>query len=472
MIAANREGKRWGRLAFLFALAATALLALAGPAYGRASHRAGAKAHVAHHAHSRRGRRNWARGHHWRHHGGGEAAQVVAAPPPPPPGGGVTVLPPAEFPQSPLPPAAEPAPVEAPPTEAPPPAAEEPAPPAEPPAEEPAPPNEGPALEPPAEGPKPPAKEPAPPSEEPAPPAEEPAPPAEEPVPPGGEPSPPIEKPTPPAGEPAPPAEQPTPPKEEPPTVQPPTEQPPAEEPAPPAETPAEVGGEIFLGNQIRDFHLNQSAPGAITEVPDPLDPSRTVMQMTVANSDVYPITPTADPRAQLLSPDIFEPGDEYWWNSEFLLPAGFPASSPGWITLLEGPYGEPFEGTPPWHIEVNGNHLRWSRNGTYNWDIPWEAPLIRGSWVHVLVHGKFSREGWIEMWIDGQQITFFSGGTFNPNGEQPVKRLDMATIDASNDGHTNFAVIQSYRELGIFQSLTIFQGPMRIGETRASVGG
>jgi hypothetical protein len=195
-------------------------------------------------------------------------------------------------------------------------------------------------------------------------------------------------------------------------------------------------------------------------------------MQMTVDNSDVYPITPTADPRAQLLSPDIFEPGDEYWWNSEFLLPSSFPASTPSWVTLLEGPYGEPFDGTPPWHIEVNGNHLRWSRNGTYNWDIPWEAPLIRGSWVHVLVHGKFDRQGWIEMWVNGQQITFFSGGTSNPNGEAATKRLNMATMDSSNDARTNFAVIQSYRELGIFDSLTIYQGPMRIGETRASVGG
>jgi len=244
-------------------------------------------------------------------------------------------------------------------------------------------------------------------------------------------------------------------------------EEPPAEEPI-----PTETGSEIFLGDQISDFHLNQSAPGAITEVPDPLDSTRTVMQMTVDNSDVYPITPTADPRAQLLSPDIFEPGDEYWWSSEFLLPSSFPAYSPGWVTLLEGPYGEPFDGTPPWHIEVNGDHLRWSRNATYGWDIPWEAPLIRGSWVHVLVHGKFDREGWVEMWIDGQPITFFSGGTSNPNGEAPTRRLNMATMDSSNDARTNFAVIQSYRQLGIFDSLTIYQGPMRIGETRASVGG
>ena len=68
-----------------------------------------------------------------------------------------------------------------------------------------------------------------------------------------------------------------------------------------------------------RRFQPDAGGAGAITEVPDPLDGDATVLQMTVNNSDVYPVTPTEDPRAQLLSPDILEPGDEFWWNSEFL---------------------------------------------------------------------------------------------------------------------------------------------------------
>jgi hypothetical protein len=302
-------------------------------------------------------------------------------------------------------------------------------------------------------------EEPAPPVEEPAPPQEEePAPPAEEPAPPKEEPKqeePPAEE------EPAPPVEEPAPPQEEEPA-------PPAEEPAPPSES----SQQIFLGDQIKDFDLLQAAPGAITEAPDPLAPQRTVMKMTVKNSDVYPITPTGDPRAQLLSPEIFEAGDEYWWNSEFLLPSDYPASISGWNTVLEGPYGEPFDGTPPWHIEVNGATIRWSRNGTYDWDIPWQEPLVRNQWVHVLVHGRFAVDGWVEMWIDGKQVTFFSQGTFNPNHEAATKRIQMKMIDSSNDEAANFAVIQNYRELGALQTGTVYQGPMRIGTTRESVGG
>jgi hypothetical protein len=320
---------------------------------------------------------------------------------------------------------------------------------------------------------------PAPPAEEAPPVSEEPPPTEEEAAPPPAE-EPPAQE-EPPAEE----APQPPPTSEPEPEPEPPAEPPKAEEPKaeePPErpevptgelpENPPETGKHIFSGSKIGDFDLKQAAPGAITEVPDPLDPNRTVLKMTVDDTDVYPITPTGDPRAQLLSPEIFESGDEFWWNSEFLLPNDFPSSVPGWVTLLEGPYGEPFDGTPPWHIEANGGNLQWSRNGTYNWDVPWEMPLVKGRWVHVLIHSRFAPDGWVEMWVDGKPVTFFPGNTYNPGSEAATTRLQMQTLDSSNAGGPNFAVIQSYRQKGMFDSLTIYQGPMRIGETRASVGG
>lgn len=314
------------------------------------------------------------------------------------------------------------------------------------------------------------------------PPTEETPPVQEEPAPPEGAPAeeePPVQEEPPAEGAPEPPpTSEPEPepqPEPELPPEEPKAEEPPERPEVPEGELPEsspETGGHIFSGSKIRDFDLKQAAPGAITEVSDPLDPNRTVLQMTVKDTDVYPITPTGDPRAQLLSPEIFESGDEFWWNSEFLLPEDFPSSVPGWVTLLEGPYGEPFDGTPPWHIEANGEHLQWSRNGTYDWDVPWQMPLLTGRWIHVLVHERFAPDGWVEMWVDGEPITFFPGNTYNPAHEAPTTRLQMQTLDASNAGGPNFAVIQSYRKKGMFETLTIYQGPMRIGETRASVGG
>jgi Polysaccharide lyase len=228
----------------------------------------------------------------------------------------------------------------------------------------------------------------------------------------------------------------------------------------------------LFRGRSISDFNLNQSAPGAITEVPDPAGSGQRVLKMTVQDSDVAPVTPTSDPRAQLLSPGIIEPGEEFWWSGSFYLPADFPSSVPGWLTVMEGPYGAPFDGTPPWHIEVNGSSLRWSRNDTYGWDVPWQMPLVRDSWVDVTVHERFAADGWVEMWVDGQRVTFFGPDSYNPNGEPATTRLQMATRDHSNDQGPNFTVIQSYRKAGMFNSVSLFQGPMSIGTTQAAVEG
>jgi Polysaccharide lyase len=226
----------------------------------------------------------------------------------------------------------------------------------------------------------------------------------------------------------------------------------------------------LFRGAKVSDFWVNHSAPGAITEVPDPAGSGESVFQMTVGDQDVYPITPTENPRAELLSPPIIEPEDELWWSAKFYLPQDFPSSVPGWLTVLEGPYGSPFEGTPPWQIAVDGEHIEWSRNGTYNWDVPWQMPLVRGSWVSVMVHEKFGTEGWVEMWIDGQQITFFSSGGYNPDNVGATSRLGMETMDSSNDGGANSIYLMSYRKVGMFNSVSLDQGPLSIGTTRASV--
>jgi hypothetical protein len=238
------------------------------------------------------------------------------------------------------------------------------------------------------------------------------------------------------------------------------------------AKRPQSTSALLFRGARVSDFKLNQSAPGAVTEVADPSGSGRQVLKMTVENSDVAPVTPTSDPRAQLLSPSIIDPGEEFWWSGSFYLPGDFPSSVPGWLTVMEGPYGAPFDGTPPWHIEVSGSGLRWSRNDTYDWDVPWQMPLVKDSWVDVTVHERFADDGWVEMWVDGHQVNFFAPGSYNPNHEPTTTRLQMATRDHSNDQGPNFTVIQSYRQANMFDSVSLFQGSMSIGTTKAAVEG
>lgn len=236
---------------------------------------------------------------------------------------------------------------------------------------------------------------------------------------------------------------------------------------APRAERPS---GLIFNGARIGSFALNQSARGAVHQVPDPAGSGERVFKMTVDDGDVAPITPTDNPRAELQSPARIRPGEQFWWSAKFLLPRNFPKSIPGWVTVLGGPYGAPFDGPAPWHLEINHNHIQWTRNRTYDFDVPWQIRIPRGKWIRILVHNRFSEHGFVEMWVNGHRVTFFKKRTFNPNHVRPVRRLRMRTRDGSNGAGRNFVSLLSYRKAGMFPSLTIFQGQTKVGHSRASV--
>src|ERR1044072_6543381 len=203
-----------------------------------------------------------------------------------------------------------------------------------------------------------------------------------------------------------------------------------------------------------------QAPRGATSELTAPAGSGETSFQMAVDEDDVYPVTPTDNPRAQALSPEIINPGDEFWLQTKFMLPQALHTVD-GWKALVSI-YGAPFNGSSRWQIEVTKNEFHWQRNDTYDWDIPWRMPLVKGRWVTVLLHERFANEGWVEMWIDGQEVNFF--------GNDP--RLEMQTMDSSNDGGPNAAKIMQYREAGMFGSGSVYFGPLKIGKTRASVGG
>ena len=273
-----------------------------------------------------------------------------------------------------------------------------------------------------------------------------------------------------PAPEPA-PAPAPEPKPEPTPTPSPAPEPTPAPTPTPtPTPTPSPSSELLFNGSKISDFSLLQEAPGAITEVPDPLGSGETVFKMTVNNKDVAPITPTDNPRAQALSPNMIKPGEEFWLQTKFMLPTDLP-SIPGWMSLI-AIYGAPFNGSGPWGVAITENEFRFQRNGTYDWDIPWRAPLIKGAWVSVLLHERFGSNGFVEMWIDGQQIKFFPKGNYNPLHEAETEHLSMQTMDSSNDEAPNAAKIMQYREAGMFETGSVYFGALKLGTSRGSVEG
>jgi hypothetical protein len=234
----------------------------------------------------------------------------------------------------------------------------------------------------------------------------------------------------------------------------------------------ASAGGLLFDGVHIRDFANIEAAPHAITEVADPLGGGRTVLKMVVNDNDVAPVTPTDNPRAQALSPNLIHEGNEFWLETEFMIPESFPSQVPGWLSLVSI-YGPPYDGSSPWQVGLDGRDMSWERNEHYGYDTPWKQPLPRNKWVRVLLHERFDEHGWVEMWIDGQPITFFArGASSNRNHLPPTRRIHMATVDWSNDGGANAAKIMQYREEGMFDTATVYFGALKVGTSRAAVTG
>jgi hypothetical protein len=213
----------------------------------------------------------------------------------------------------------------------------------------------------------------------------------------------------------------------------------------------------------MADFSLIQAAPGAVTEATDPAGSGSKVLSLTVHDADVAPITPTENPRAELLTKNLFPSGSEFWLRTSFYIPANFPSVT-GWMTLVSV-YGAPYNGPAPWHIQIDNNQLDWVRNGSYGYDVPWSMPLPKGQWVEVLQHERLASDGWVETWINGKQMTFFAGSA------KATTKLAMKTMDASNNGQANYAKICQYRKVGMFDSGTTDFKPLLIGTTRASVG-
>jgi len=232
--------------------------------------------------------------------------------------------------------------------------------------------------------------------------------------------------------------------------------------------------GLLFDGEHISDY-LNQSAPGAVEEVSDPLGSGQTVFRMTVADDDAYPVTPTDNPRAQLVGPAIVTSGSDLWERAGFLLPADFPDHLSGWFAIFTPSYGPPYDGTGPVGISINNidgtDRIAFQRNLSYGWDVAWTMPVIKDRWITIVTHQVFSPTGSLQMWIDGQPVTFFDHSPYNPNQIQPTETLQMATEDPSDDAGANSPRLMSYRQAGILNEVTIYQQPLLIGTSRASVG-
>jgi len=217
------------------------------------------------------------------------------------------------------------------------------------------------------------------------------------------------------------------------------------------------VGRVLFEG----DFRLGLADYGEVIHgeriaiVDDPAGLARKAARFEVQDSDVGP---TDNPRAQIGSTLELAEGRDVWIGWSTMFPREFPESVPGWLTFAST-YGPPAEGPGPIAFGVRGNEIRWQRNETYDYDVPWRMPLVRGRWIDFVVHERLAHDsrGSVELWVnagEGWRRQLLSGR----------RRLEMRTLDSSNGEGTNHHRLSNYRQRGMFEQVTLLHASHRLG--------
>jgi Polysaccharide lyase len=250
---------------------------------------------------------------------------------------------------------------------------------------------------------------------------------------------------------------------------------PPGPPKCPPGPTPPKPDEPIwsadFETGDLSQGAMNQSCPDGVAVVNELARQGHYAARFTVSDQSTRarcPAVPNGDPRAQLISPELFREGDDRYIGFSTFFPADFPTISKGWMQVAEI-YGPPFAGAPSIGIFVEGDRLVLSRDQAHHWDDVWESttPIAKGTqWEDIVLHVKFSTDptiGFVELWHDGVQQKFVDGSS----------RIYYATLvpGITWNGSPNRFILNQYRssspELG---PVTLYHDAAKVGKSYASV--
>jgi hypothetical protein len=227
-----------------------------------------------------------------------------------------------------------------------------------------------------------------------------------------------------------------------------------------------------FSTGDLSQYDVQACAPDRAQVVRDPRGLDRNVVRFSVRNTDVAPCTPTENPRAQALSPEILQPGGDYWVGWSVLVPKDFPttrARGDNWISL-GSIYGPPADGPSGTGIKMDTTPRRdvfyYRRDDRYRFDEPWRMPLVRGRWVDFVVHFKLSRNpkvGYREQWVN-------DGSGWRQSRLHGKKRLYTATLGPANGAGPNVSKVSLYYRRGLMKAATIYFAEHRIGTSFSAV--
>jgi hypothetical protein len=224
----------------------------------------------------------------------------------------------------------------------------------------------------------------------------------------------------------------------------------------------------IFSADFTSGLSEYRYATGArrIRVVNDPvLGASRKVLRFRVSRTDTGP---TRNPRAQVETAYDFRHGQDRYFGFSLYFPRSFPTRLPSrsWVTFGAQAYGPPYAGAGGTSLRVqqtNGRaELRWQRNETYGWDIPWRGPQIedvKSRWIDFVQRIKLHRNrrvGFVELWMN-------TGRGWKRQKLKGRDRLYMRTYDSANGGGANNSRLALYYDRRIRGPLMLYHGPHRI---------
>jgi hypothetical protein len=221
----------------------------------------------------------------------------------------------------------------------------------------------------------------------------------------------------------------------------------------------------LFDGKSERGWYVQSAGPTRIRVVRDPAGGHDSVLRFEAHNGDVFPRTPTANPRAQLIVPLPVRRGGQFWESYELYVPSSFPvgATYSGWLGLGSPAYGPPFSGPPSVGLSIGNGDFRFQRDGfaADPWQIAWHEPVVLRRWIRFTWHVKLSRRGFVQLYVNGRPVELTSS-----QGESTT--LHMAVLDPGNAKGPWISQISAYYKLNEFPQVTLYFRDFRIATTKA----
>lgn len=223
--------------------------------------------------------------------------------------------------------------------------------------------------------------------------------------------------------------------------------------------------GEVWDGSRLAAW-TSQSAPDDVSgpRCREVVVDGKTWIELGCFDSDVYPLTPNSNPRAQLVSPELIVSPEGYNLTLTLHVP---PTSLPDswandgyhWVELVQPFYGPPWAGSPPVRL-VTMDGLRLGvreADGPIRWATDALAPQWRG------IDWQFS--------FSWNQRTAAAGGGYGVRAGRAGGPLNVVIpwrsydcVRSSNNGGPNRVYLDAYMAAALgAQNI----GPVRFADVK-----